>query len=291
MALRLITADERMKEVTGVKAVIFGPAKVGKTTLLRTMDAPRTLVLNIEAGDLSVKDVPYPELRPEGDAQWTWPELRNIAALLGGPNPQKGDAEAYSAAHYAHVCQELGQIDLSQIDTLFIDSITVASRICMTWALLQPEAFNKHGKRDTLNAYGLVKREMIGWLTQLQHAKRKHIIFLGLLDQMDDDYGKRVWRPQMEGQATSNALLGIVDQVITLQLISFGEGQAPVRCFVCKQDNPWGFPAGDRSGKLELVEEPHLGKLLAKIANPAIQRGEHTTAAPDTNPPPAVAAA
>jgi hypothetical protein len=29
-------------------------------------------------------------------------------------------------------------------------------------------------------------------------------------------------------------------------------------------DNPWGFPSKDRSGRLAPIEEPHLGKLIAK---------------------------
>lgn len=37
------------------------------------------------------------------------------------------------------------------------------------------------------------------------------------------------------------------------------------RAFVCQTLNPWGYPAKDRSGRLEMVEEAHLGKLLKKI--------------------------
>jgi hypothetical protein len=29
--------------------------------------------------------------------------------------------------------------------------------------------------------------------------------------------------------------------------------------------NPWGYPAKDRSGRLDMVEPPHLGELIAKI--------------------------
>lgn len=38
-----------------------------------------------------------------------------------------------------------------------------------------------------------------------------------------------------------------------------------VRSFVCHTLNPWGYPAKDRSGCLNMVEEPDQGKLLAKI--------------------------
>ena len=29
--------------------------------------------------------------------------------------------------------------------------------------------------------------------------------------------------------------------------------------------NPWAYPAKDRSGCLEQIEEPHLGKLITKL--------------------------
>jgi len=40
--------------------------------------------------------------------------------------------------------------------------------------------------------------------------------------------------------------------------------------------NPWGYPAKDRSGRLDLLEVPHLGRLFAKIHRPtATPRGAH----------------
>ena len=44
---------------------------------------------------------------------------------------------------------------------------------------------------------------------------------------------------------------------------------APYRAFVTQAINPWGYPAKDRSGRLDMIEEPHLGKLMAKISGPA----------------------
>jgi hypothetical protein len=79
---------------------------------------------------------------------------------------------------------------------------------------------------------------------------------------------------QSEGSKTSNELPFIVDEIITLSDFDFPDGpNAPIhnfgkgqyRAFCCIQPNPWGLPAGDRSGKLNIVEEPHLGKLLDKI--------------------------
>jgi len=40
---------------------------------------------------------------------------------------------------------------------------------------------------------------------------------------------------------------------------------ASERRLVCKSGNPWGLPAKDRSGRLDMTEPPDLGALIAKI--------------------------
>ena len=78
MALQIISADQRAAEARGVKALVVGPSGVGKTTLLRTLDPAKTLFLDVEAGDLSVRDLAIDTIRPS-----TWPELRDIVRELG----------------------------------------------------------------------------------------------------------------------------------------------------------------------------------------------------------------
>jgi hypothetical protein len=68
----------------------------------------------------------------------------------------------------------------------------------------------------------------------------------------------------MEGQRAPREIPGIVDLVITMASIDFGDGK-PIRAFMCTSPNPWGYPAKDRSGKLDQIEKPDLGKLIAKI--------------------------
>jgi hypothetical protein len=55
--------------------------------------------------------------------------------------------------------------------------------------------------------------------------------------------------------------------MITMQFIDFGDG-VPVRAFICTSPNPWGYPAKDRSGKLDQIEPPDLGALITKILPP-----------------------
>jgi hypothetical protein len=119
--------------------------------------------------------------------------------------------------------------------------------------------------RREINA-GLHAREMIGWLLHLQQARAVNVALVGILETAVDDFNRVEERLQLEGARTGRELPGIVDQIITMNWINF-DGVL-TRAFVCTAPNAWNYPAKDRSGRLEQIEEPHLGKLLNKITGP-----------------------
>ena len=108
---------------------------------------------------------------------------------------------------------------------------------------------------------------MVLWLNQLQHARVKHVIFAGILERVVDEFNRGEWQLQSEGSKASRELPGIVDEIITMNWLDFGDGKPPTRGFVCTSPNPWGYPAKDRSGRLDQIEEPDLGKLLSKLTH------------------------
>jgi hypothetical protein len=257
--IKIITADERLAEPRGVKALIIGPTGVGKTSLLRTVDPARTLFFDCEAGDLSILNVPVDTIRVDD-----WSSARDLACRVGGANPSFPPTACYSQAHFEAVGGWLD--DLDRYDTIFVDSITAVSRLSFRWAEQQPEAFSERtGRKDTRGAYGLHGREMIAWLNQLQHARAKSVIFAAVLEKVVDELNGTTWQPQMEGARTGRELPGIVDQIITMQWVSFEDDTTPVRAFVCTSPNPWNYPAKDRAGRLEQFEKPHLGELIEKL--------------------------
>jgi hypothetical protein len=264
MALPIISADQRLAEPRGIKGTIFGKSGIGKTSLLWTLDPATTLFIDLEAGDLAIEGWSGDSVRPR-----TWKECRDFAVFIGGPNPALRDDQVYSDAHYAAVCERFGDpAALGRYQTVFIDSITVAGRLCFQWCKGQPEAFSdKTGKPDVRGAYGLHGREMVTWLTHLQHTRAKNVWFVGILDEKLDDFNRRVFQPQIDGSKTGLELPGIVDEVLTMAEIK-DESGTPYRAFVCQTINSWNFPAKDRSGRLDLIEEPHLGRLMAKIRGP-----------------------
>jgi len=112
---------------------------------------------------------------------------------------------------------------------------------------------------------------MIAWLHQLQHTRLMHVIFVGILEKVVDNFNVATWQLQMEGAKTGRELPGIVDQIVTMTWIDFGDSD-PRRAFICTSPNSWNYPAKDRAGRLEEIEEPHLGRLVAKLVDPGERR-------------------
>ena len=263
--LPIISAIERMAERKGVKLLLLGKSGIGKTSRLKDLDPASTLFLDIEAGDLAVADWPGDTIRPA-----SWPESRDCFVFLAGADKSLPPESAFSQAHFDHVIEKFGDpAQLARYETFFLDSITQLSRQCFAWCKTQPGAVSdRSGKPDLRAAYGLLGQEMIGALTHLQHARGKNVIFVAILDERLDDFNRKVFVPQIEGSKTSLELPGIVDEVVTLADIKAEDGST-YRAFVTHTLNSYGYPAKDRSGRLDLLEPPHLGALIAKCAGTA----------------------
>ena len=278
-AMKIITADQRLAEKGGAKILIVGPSGVGKTSLLRTLSAEMlasTLFVDIEAGDIAVADLPVASVRPR-----RWEECRDLACALGGFNPALPATAVYSEAHFNEVMKREEFSQLAKYQTLFIDSLTAAARLCFTHAEQQPEAFTDRGRKDLRAIYGLHGRSMVGWLNQLQHTRGRNVCLVAVLEKTVDDFNIATWQPQIEGGKTGRELPAIVDEIITMTWIDFGD-RKPVRAFVCTNPNVWGYPAKDRSSRLDQLEPPNLGALIEKLTCPGQRKpfpvisSEHT---------------
>jgi hypothetical protein len=271
MGLHIVTAEERLAEAnTKTTMVIFGPSGVGKTSLLKTLPAETTLCVDLEAGMKSVQGWPGDSIPIR-----SFRDAVDVACLIGGVDPAAPVNGFFAAGHHQHVTKTYPQLVplIASKRIVFVDSITDLTRQGMAWAKTRPEAFSeKSGKPNVRGTYGLLGREVIALLKHLQHAPGKSVIFVGILERVVDDLNREHWQPQMEGGKAARELPGIVDQVISMSLFEkegdgwrHAPGKGTTRRLVCRSGNPYGLPAKDRSGRLDVTEPPDLGALLAKI--------------------------
>lgn len=286
MALHIITADERLAKRPKVNIALFAPSGWGKTFQARTLDPTTTLFIDLEAGTLALNGD-----KEDGSDAWRgstisvreeaaklgvhpWEFARALVCLLGGADPAAAPGTPYSADQLAVYEAAIAPREaLASYSNIFIDSITVASRLAFSWAKRQPEAISeKTGKPDNRGAYGMLGQEMVTWLTQAQHIADKNVIVVGILDETKDDFGRKEFSPQIEGGKAGRELAGIFDQIVTGGMFDVSTG-SPVldmqkgteRGFVCHLNNGYGVPAKDRSGRLAGIEAPDLGAILRKI--------------------------
>lgn len=280
MALKFETVAERLAQKKKVNIALFGAIGAGKTYAARTLDPSKTLFIDGEAGTLALGDWPGTtfDIRKQSIEMGVhpWELCRAIASILAGPEPSAKDGPYCAAEHAKYVAALGGAEQFAKFENIYVDSCTVASRWSFDWSQRQPEAFSeKTGKPDNRGAYGLHGREMVNWFTQLQHQP-KNIVLSCILDERKDDFGRTVFEPQIVGSMAGRELPGIFDVVMTLAKFTTEDGKQ-YRAFVTEHGNKYGFPAKDRSGILDPLEEPNLGKLIAKIqgakagAMPALQ--------------------
>lgn len=90
MSLPIISAEDRLKERHSAKVCLVGVPGVGKTSQLKTLPAVSTLFVDLEAGDLSVKDWAGDAVRPR-----SWPEFRDLVVFLARPMPTTTPEQAF----------------------------------------------------------------------------------------------------------------------------------------------------------------------------------------------------
>ena len=140
--------------------------------------------------------------------------------------------------------------------------------LCFQWCQQQPESrSDRTGKLDTRAAYGMHGREMMAWLTHLQHIRDKNVIFVGILDEYTDDYGRKQYALQIEGSKTGKRITGHRGRNDYNDGLGGDNGSYRKLSFAMLSINGAILQKRIVLVRLDTLEEPHLGKLIEKMGN------------------------
>ncbi len=264
MTFQIITADQRAEMYDkSIAMVLLGPKGAGKTSQLGHLPDDETLFVDLEKGGRSVVDG---EFAFKGDSiqMTSWPELRNLACVLGGPRAGLSSKQPYSQAHYDAASKNIDPKMFEKYKYIFVDSVSEVSDICLKWA--QGQCITKNGDIDKRQAYGLLGDEIKAFLRQWKHIDGKHVILTCLMCQKTDDKSARYWDVQLDGSQAMQALVSIFDDVICMiDIPNPKDPQEMIKAFITREPNPYGVPAKTRSSHLNAIEEPNTAKLINKI--------------------------
>jgi phage nucleotide-binding protein len=190
-----------------------------------TRTLPNPFILSAEGGLLSIRDADLPYV-----------EIASMADLH----------EAYAWL--------VGSSEAKEYQSVALDSISEIAEVVLN--------SEKKATKDPRQAYGAMQEQMADLIRAFRDLPGKHVYMSAKLDKSQDEMGKILYAPSMPGNKTGQMLPYFFDEVLALRVEKDADGN-PVRVLQCQPDGAW--LAKDRSGALDMWEEPDLGALIKKI--------------------------
>lgn len=230
------TEEESVRN--GVKLMVHAPAGTGKTMLCATLPTP--VIFSAESGLLSLtpKNIArvYGADRDDINYNMLTIKIRNVADL----------EDAHQWATESH--------EASEYETFALDSISEIMEQILTAA--------KVSNRDGRAAYGDLHEQGIVLVKGFRDIEGKNIYMSAKQGPFKDEATNITkYGPMMPGSKLGPSIPYLFDEVYALRL---GQDDAGMYRFLQTQPD-LQYEAKCRSGSLELHEEAHLGRLIAKI--------------------------
>lgn len=179
MAIKLTTTHEAAK-LHGVKALVYGRAGVGKTSLCAT--APNPIIISAEAGLLSLADHNIPVIQIEN--------FQDVAEAY------QFITEDPSAAQFETVC---------------LDSVSEIAEVCLS--------YEKALAKDPRQAYGELANKMTEVIRAFRDLSGKNVYFTAKGGHnKDDQSGITMYGPSMPGQTLTKNIAFFFDLVMQLEI-------------------------------------------------------------------------
>ena len=225
-----IKAAREHATLFGVKALIYGPAGVGKTPIIAS--APRPLLLSIEPGLLSMRNSDVPTTLAH-DAK----AIDDFFKWFFNSNETK----AY--------------------DTLGIDS---ASYMASVYLLAATRGTSKQGnKKHGMAAYGEMADNVMEHLRTLFYVKEKHVYLICKEEIADVDY-QSLRRPYFPGNVLNTDLPYLYDFILRLGKYNSIPGAPPGEHLAFQCVGNMNVLARNRTGNLNEYEPPNFSDLVNK---------------------------
>lgn len=214
-------------------ALIIGEAGIGKTSLIRTIpEDEKVCVLSAESGLLCIRDL-VKSKHVTGYEITSFADMKEAFVLL--------QSEKFKE-HY---------------NWIFIDSLTeIASRCVEAMKAKYPK------KADSFPMWGEYNDLMTAMIKGYRDAAPYSIVFTCLPSVEKDDTNKRYVAPSISGSGLKERLTSYFDEVFYMTAQKNSDG-VDERVFITQPFDR--YPAKDRSGALDLIEQPNLANIKNKI--------------------------
>jgi phage nucleotide-binding protein len=176
----------------GVKALVYGQAGAGKTSLCATM--PNPIILSAEGGLLSIKEANLPFI-----------EISTMADLW----------EAY---------EWLTGAEAKQFESVALDSISEIAEVVLN--------AEKKSTKDPRAAYGAMAEQMADIIRVFRDISGKHVLMTAKVEKTADEMGRILYAPSMPGKQTGQSLPYYFDLVLALRVEKDADGatQRAIMC-------------------------------------------------------------
>lgn len=224
-----ITSVRSAVHNTGLKILIHGQAGSGKTVFCATGGVP-TLIISAEAGLLSIKDAPeYIETTVINNID----DLENLAQEFANENP--------ILDKYKWIC---------------LDSVSeIAEKVLSA---------EKEINKDARQAYGNLSDRMFKIIKFFRDLENRNVVMTCKQERrVDDDNGIASYVPFLPGKQLTQGIAYLFDEVFAIRVEKDEETGEPYHILQCHKDRK--YEAKDRSGELDVFEQPSLKRVAAKI--------------------------